>query len=126
MADLVLLMAKIMISFLVLRDIVKILLQHNANVHITEKLQEQTPLVMAASLGDAECMRLLLDNKADPNYQDIFGHTPLHHSKDKWVYFSRMIAPEILRRTKLSPLRFCLVDGGNETNGGLSKLAFYH
>ena len=59
----------------------KLLLQHKTNVHITDSVKGQTSLMLAASLSEIECMRLLLDYSADPNYQDIFGQTPLHHGK---------------------------------------------
>ena len=59
-----------------------LLLQYNANVHIPGKLKNQSPLLLAASLCKVDCMRVLLDNNADPNYQDIFGHTPLHYGTE--------------------------------------------
>ena len=62
-------------------DAVSLFLQHKANVHITDSIKGQTPLILAASLGHTESMRFLLDYSADPNCQDIFGNTPLHHGK---------------------------------------------
>lgn len=50
---------------------------------MTDSIKGQTALILAASLGDAESMRHLLDYCADPNCQDVFGHTPLHHGKKK-------------------------------------------
>ncbi|CAB4010254.1 ankyrin repeat and SOCS box 13-like [Paramuricea clavata] len=60
-------------------DIVTLLLQRKANVHIADSIKGHTSLILAASQGDTGCMRLLLDYSADPNCQDIFGQTPLHH-----------------------------------------------
>ena len=65
-------------------DIVTLLLQHKANVHIADSIKGQTSLMLAASQGDTGCMRLLLDYSADPNCQDIFGQTPLHHGKNNY------------------------------------------
>ncbi|HLL77229.1 MAG TPA: ankyrin repeat domain-containing protein [Pyrinomonadaceae bacterium] len=45
---------------------------------------DQTPLFKAAERGDAEIVKILLDNKADPNIRDTFyGATPLYWATDK-------------------------------------------
>src|SRR5690606_23279392 len=38
---------------------------------------DQTPLEVAATYGDAQAMRVLLDNGADPNRRDRGGSAPL-------------------------------------------------
>ena len=71
-----------MFLYIFLSDIVQLLLQYKSSVNITDSIKGQTPLILAASLGDTECMKQLLDSSADPNCQDIFGQTPLHHGKN--------------------------------------------
>lgn len=45
---------------------------------------DQTPLFKAAERGDAEIVKILLENKADPNVRDTFyGATPLYWAADK-------------------------------------------
>jgi ankyrin repeat protein len=84
----------------ILSDIVALLLRHQANVHITDSIKGQTSLMLAASLSDTECMRLLLDYSADPNCQDIFGQTPLHHGKNSNNF---LIINKFISKTKKKP-----------------------
>lgn len=77
-----------MFLYFILSDIVQLLLQYKSSVNITDSIKGQTPLILAASLGNTECMKHLLDNSADPNCQDIFGQTPLHHGKFMCNYMS--------------------------------------
>lgn len=41
--------------------------------------QGKTPLILAAALGHLDCLRELLQAKADPNTPDSYGLTPLHY-----------------------------------------------
>lgn len=62
---------------------VRLLLKSHSSVDIADSTKGQTCLMLAASLGDIESMRLLLDYEADPNIQDNCGQTALHHG----IYF---------------------------------------
>lgn len=65
------------------RSMVRLLLKSHSSVDIADSTKGQTCLMLAASLGDIESMRLLLDYEADPNIQDNCGQTALHHG----IYF---------------------------------------
>ena len=82
-------------------DIVQLLLEYKSSVHITDSIKGQTPLILAASLGDTECMRHLLDNSADPNCQDIFGQTPLHYGKFKCNISREQLRPDLFENMKI-------------------------
>ena len=58
-------------------DVAKWLLYAGANVHATTRLNGVTPLWLAAQSGEALVVRLLLDNKADPDAATGTGVTPL-------------------------------------------------
>ena len=71
-------------------DLTRALLEHGANVHITDGMGF-TPLHFAAWLGNPELIALLLDHCADPDaridrpsaatfpvYMRLLGYTPLH------------------------------------------------
>ena len=57
-------------------DIVKILLDHYAEVNYLDKYGE-TPLHWASMLGQTDAAALLLADKADINTRDSKGRTPL-------------------------------------------------
>ena len=62
---------------------VRELIAKGANVNARWRY-DQTPLFKAAERGDAEIVKILLDNKADPNVRDTFyGATPLYWATDK-------------------------------------------
>jgi len=58
-------------------DAAKWLVYAGANVHATTRLNAITPLWLAAQSGDALVVRLLLDNKAEPDAATSTGVTPL-------------------------------------------------
>ena len=61
-------------------DTVKLLLEKGANVHIRRPKQRDTPLMLAASLGSPESVRLLIQAGARINEQDFRGYTALMHA----------------------------------------------
>jgi hypothetical protein len=62
---------------------VRALVAKGANVNAKWRY-DQTPLFKAAERGDAEIVKILLENKADPNVRDTFyGATPLYWATDK-------------------------------------------
>jgi ankyrin repeat protein len=58
-------------------DVAKWLVYAGANVHATTRLNAIAPLWLAAQSGDALLVRLLLDNKAEPDAATATGVTPL-------------------------------------------------
>jgi ankyrin repeat protein len=58
-------------------DVAKWLVYAGANVHATTRLNAITPLWLAAQSGEALLVRLLLDNKAEPDAATATGVTPL-------------------------------------------------
>ncbi|KAF0682589.1 Aste57867_25296 [Aphanomyces stellatus] len=58
--------------------IIRALHQHNAMIDIMDD-NGQTPLLAAALINDAECMRTLLEFGADAGCQNKEGHAPLHY-----------------------------------------------
>lgn len=58
-------------------DIVRLLLDNGADIHVQDKFDE-TPLHSAAEQGHTDIVRLLLDNGADIHAQTESGQTPLH------------------------------------------------
>ncbi|MCC6003801.1 MAG: ankyrin repeat domain-containing protein [Thermofilum sp.] len=58
-------------------DVVRLLLEHGAEVNARNKYGE-TPLHRAAAYGRADAARLLLEHGADVNARDEYGWTPLH------------------------------------------------
>ena len=58
-------------------DVAKWLIYAGANVHATTRLNAVTPLWLAAQSGDALMVRLLVDNKAEPDAATAAGVTPL-------------------------------------------------
>lgn len=58
-------------------EILKYLIQHNADVNKANKYGE-TPLIEASYSGNLKAIGILLDNNADINKGDIDGYTPLY------------------------------------------------
>jgi len=58
-------------------DVARWLVYAGANVHATTRLNAITPLWLAAQSSDALMVRLLLDNKAEPDAATATGVTPL-------------------------------------------------
>ncbi|QSZ36474.1 hypothetical protein DSL72_006353 [Monilinia vaccinii-corymbosi] len=59
------------------KDIVKLLIDHNANIEKPSGSCKQTPLSLAAEKGNLEIIQLLLDHKASLEAKDTDGWTPL-------------------------------------------------
>lgn len=58
--------------------ICEILIQFGANVNLPTRSGKVTCLHRAASKGQIEVIKLLLDKRADPSVQDSDGKTALH------------------------------------------------
>jgi hypothetical protein len=58
----------------------KLLIAHGANTNFKNKVGN-TAMHYAVNVGNRELVRLLLDNKADPNAENNDGITPLAHAK---------------------------------------------
>ncbi|MFA4828453.1 MAG: ankyrin repeat domain-containing protein [Thermodesulfovibrionales bacterium] len=58
-------------------EIVKLLMNHGANVNAKDK-SGMTPLHIAATKGNHEAINLLLNSKADLDAEDNNGHTPFY------------------------------------------------
>lgn len=63
-------------TFLGKRSVIKLLLEHGANVNATSA-DKRTPLHLAADSGDEETIKILLENGADVNAEDNWKWTPL-------------------------------------------------
>lgn len=61
----------------VLRTLIQV---GKANVHLQRKLGLMAPIVLAAALGNAEILEILLEGGADPNVQIRGGETALHYA----------------------------------------------
>ena len=65
----------------ILFQIVRILLEHSANINISD-IRGATPLHRAASKGNLDVVKLLLKFKGnlslEINVKDVYGNTPLH------------------------------------------------
>lgn len=84
-------------------EVVKILLEHGANADPIEDTKEvESPLCVAASNGDIEIMRLLLDNGAEVNRQSWDGNERI-----------RIPLPDAYRSGHLDAIIFLLARGGN-------------
>lgn len=57
-------------------SIVRLLLDHNANIHVRDR-SNKTALMMAATYGHTRIVRMLLENGADVNAHDTNGDTAL-------------------------------------------------
>jgi len=60
-------------------SLARALIERGADIHaVAENAQRVAPVHAAASVGDVETMRLLLDRGADPNARQQAGFVPLH------------------------------------------------
>jgi ankyrin repeat protein len=57
--------------------VVKLLLDHGAEINARDQESSATPLSYAASLGRTEVVELLLARGADPTLKNIRGQSPL-------------------------------------------------
>ena len=56
------------------------LIQANADVNKTDKHHSQTPLHAACAIGSTATVSMLLNNNANPDVPDVYGHKPLHYA----------------------------------------------
>jgi ankyrin repeat protein len=70
------------------------LLENGANPNIVEYEHELTPLMYAISFNRIDIVKLLLQYEADPNIQDQYGSSSLHHClyETRWDIFEYIIA----------------------------------
>lgn len=61
-------------------DICELLVKKGANINIQDYEHEFSALHYTTTLDNKPLTKLLLDNNADPNLQDIYGNTPIHYS----------------------------------------------
>ncbi|KAJ2068458.1 phosphate system positive regulatory protein pho81 [Coemansia sp. S155-1] len=64
-------------------DILRLLLAHSQSVDIADKDLGWTPVFYAASEGDLECIRILLDAGCDLDVVDENGHTPAYFAANE-------------------------------------------
>ena len=62
-------------------DILRVLLANGGNVDVSAN-GRYTPLQIAASIGDVECIRVLLEFDADLSIRDEYGRTPIETAKE--------------------------------------------
>lgn len=79
-------------------DILRLLLEHGANVHLkAEPGDERSALAFAAQEGDYTNVKALVDRGADIHAADAQGHTPLYHAlygdTTGWVWQSPETGP---------------------------------
>ena len=63
-----------------LTDIVRLLIEYNANVDLQDYSNEVSPLHYSVHLNNTELVGLLLKHGAHPNIQDVVGNTALHYA----------------------------------------------
>jgi ankyrin len=70
----------LMISLTKVGDLARIQehLNNGVDVNIEQCHVAASCLHVASNLGHLECVKLLLDNQANPNHRGPYGHTPLH------------------------------------------------
>jgi CDK inhibitor PHO81 len=61
-------------------DLLLLLRQHGADLNQRDKLYQWTPLFHAASEGRVDCLRVLLENGADPDALDEKGLTAMYYA----------------------------------------------
>ena len=62
-------------------EVIKILLDHGANINVQTHTTKQTPLINAAYVGNLEVVKLLVEKGADINIKDMAGETALDAAK---------------------------------------------
>lgn len=62
-------------------DILKLLVERNANINARQKGEGTTALLWASTTGYKDVVDYLLDQGADPNVPDVRGYTPLSWAK---------------------------------------------
>lgn len=71
---------------------------------------DQTPLHCAARMGHKELVKLLLDQKANPNSTTTAGHTPLHiAAREGHVQTVRILLDMEAQQTKMTKVKDNLV-----------------
>lgn len=63
-----------------LYDISDLLIKYNIDINVHDYNEEITPLHYCVILNNAKLVKLLLDNGANLNLQDVYGNTSLHYS----------------------------------------------
>ncbi|KAE9556622.1 hypothetical protein FO519_000028 [Halicephalobus sp. NKZ332] len=61
-------------------EMVKLLIEHEANVDAIQRTTHATPLHFACQSGDEEIVKFLLDKGADPDKKDSYSNTSLHYA----------------------------------------------
>ncbi|RWS27636.1 Ankyrin repeat domain-containing protein 50-like protein [Leptotrombidium deliense] len=79
-------------------DIVRLVLNHGANVQYPPELQKPTPLDFAILRGNLEMIKLLLDNGANVNHGSPIIGLPLHIALSEKVDNRKAIIKELLER----------------------------
>ncbi|WP_165482718.1 ankyrin repeat domain-containing protein [Legionella gresilensis] len=64
-------------------EIIKLLLDHGANVNCLSRFHDKSPLHYAADVGNVTVVDLLIQHGADINLQDDNGKVPLHYALGK-------------------------------------------
>lgn len=89
---------------------VEILLGHGADPNAEERLHHDTPLILAVESDSAECVKLLLEARADPNKPGRRGQTPIFVARSLAVLHLLVDAgakPEIVDANGDSPFQNC-------------------
>ncbi|CAI8033696.1 E3 ubiquitin-protein ligase mib1 [Geodia barretti] len=71
-------------------NVVRVLLEHKADLSATNVDRNETPLSAASRLNYYHITKLLMDEGSDVNISDVSGNTPLHNTCG--LGFSRMVA----------------------------------
>jgi len=98
-----------------LLSVVSILLSHGANVNSFSRYDRRTPLHAAASTGNTDVLRLLVENGASVDQPDIYGSTALQTT----VASSRLEAAQVAMFSyyyvKVGLYAICLQNPGTTT-----------
>jgi ankyrin repeat protein len=63
------------------KEIVTLLLEHDADINIKGQEGQVTPLHLAAVRNNREIVELLLKKGADLHAEDLYGRKPIHYAK---------------------------------------------
>ena len=93
-------------------DAAHLLIEKKSNVNIqrTDKLQ-RTPLIMAARAGSVKCVKMLLENMANPFQRDAEGSTALTQA----AYFGHSEVVEVLAKGTVGADGCGAAEAGGET-----------